>query len=598
MDNTKELVKELDKSLSDYYNGELELEAGLYFSQYQTIKKVNYYSNSKYLSGEEDMFGREKPFFNIVNAKVNFSIVATDLDTKDITILSDNEDAFDKSFLLRRELQLWMKDENFGKTLNRLGEIRARYGGVLLKKSKEEGKLKIEVVNWNSVVTDQRDILGGNIIEIHKLKEHEIVKRYKGFNGDVSLHDILKLKDKDGFITLYEMHGIFEDTLIGGNEKEYSNQYHLIAGNEGSKKFVIHSVKENELPYKYLAWREVLDRGLGYGVVEEGFQAQQWVNDARLQERQANEIGSKVVFYSDDNLLQNNILTDVENGTVLKLQQGRNIGMLNSISRNIPEFKNLITEWQNQYSQIASVFETNSGETLPSGTPFRLAAIQTQNANSLFQYRRQELGIFLREVFADWVIPYLVEKLNKEHTLVTDFSEEELKKIDEGFINKTVNEDMINQALQGAIISPEDYQANLNRASDFIGETKQKRFVKIPKDYFKDIKAKVDIITTGEQMNKAVILESLNNILSIVSANPAILENEGLSKIFYRMVEVADAGISPIDLMPSKTQQAQQAQMAQQAQQAQGAKIPEMTTQQTGSQTEAIMEASNPANIK
>jgi hypothetical protein len=38
--------------------------------------------------------------------------------------------------------------------------------------------------------------------------------------------------------------------------------------------------------------------------------------------------------------------------------------------------------------------------------------------------------------------------------------------------------------------------------------------------------------------------------------------------------------------------------MAQQAQQVQGAKIPEMTTQQTGSQTEAIMEATNPANIK
>ena len=71
-----------------------------------------------------------------------------------------------------------------------------------------------------------------------------------------------------------------------------------------------------------------------------------------------------------------------------------------------------------------------------------------------------------------------------------------------------------------------------------------------------------------------------------------------MSKIFYRMVEVADAGISPIDLMPSKTQQAQMAQQAQQAQQVQGAKIPEMTTQQTGSQTEAIMEATNPANIK
>ena len=153
--------------ISSYYNDTVSIVDGLNYSQFDTIKQIEYYVNSKYLSGNKDALGREKPFFNIINAKVNTSITATDVDTKDINVYAENPGAFDKSFLIQREVNEWMKETNFGVILNEMVEVRAKYGGLLVKKVKENGKLRIEVPEWKNIITDQVDIENGVIIERH-----------------------------------------------------------------------------------------------------------------------------------------------------------------------------------------------------------------------------------------------------------------------------------------------------------------------------------------------------------------------------------------------------------------------------------------------
>lgn len=88
--NQLKIFSELNNLLFNYNNGYITIVDGLTFSQYQTLKKIEFYTNSQYLSGNKDELGRDKPFYNIVNYRVNVAVRATDLDVKDISLTSDN----------------------------------------------------------------------------------------------------------------------------------------------------------------------------------------------------------------------------------------------------------------------------------------------------------------------------------------------------------------------------------------------------------------------------------------------------------------------------------------------------------------------------
>jgi hypothetical protein len=48
-----------------------------------------------------------------------------------------------------------MKESSFAIFLNRLGHIRAKYGGVLVKKTEEDGELKLHLPQWLDMISDQ-----------------------------------------------------------------------------------------------------------------------------------------------------------------------------------------------------------------------------------------------------------------------------------------------------------------------------------------------------------------------------------------------------------------------------------------------------------
>lgn len=580
----KRIIDATNNIIGSYYNDTVSIVDGLEYSQFETIKQIEYYINSRYLSGSKDSLGRDKPFFNIVNAKVNTSITATDVDTKDINVYAENPGAFDKSFLIQREVNEWMKENEFGITLNEMIETRAKYGGLIVKKVLENGKLRIEVPEWKNLITDQVDIVNGVIIERHYFTPSDLIKKLRAFNQNVKAEDVMKLasdqrqvgKDKTKtstkYITVYEVHGNFPKTMIDeeADEFEYSNQYHLIAGEKDQKQIVLHSAEEIESPYRYLSWRSIQGRGLGVGVVEEGFEAQMWTNDAKIKEKEVVELASRVILQTDDDKLQNNILTDLDNGSILKIQPGKQVGQLNTISGSVPQLKSIVTDWDEQYSKAASIFDTNTGNPLPANTPFRSAVLQSQNANSLFEYRREEFGLFIQSIFMDWIIPYLTNKMNTEHILASNYSAEELMQIDTAFATAEANNRFTDEVLSGKVLSSADYEAMRQRYLDFIRETKERRFLKIPEGYFKDVKTKVNVNITGEQVNKAVVLESLNNILTLAANNPNVLQDPTLSKIFGKILEVTNAGISPLSLGIGNPKATSQATMPQQAPQSVG----------------------------
>lgn len=561
------------ENIKTNYSKTIDLVQGLPFSQKNQIKTIEFYSNSKYLNGQLDELGREKPFMQILNAICDVENTAKDLDTKDIKVDADDGNHYMESFMLSKDIQVWMKEADFGKTLNDMRDMHTRYGSLLVKKCIEKDEdtgekiLKLELPEWKNTYTDQVNIIQGAIIETHWMTAVELSKMTEWKNID-QVMDKLKGSGSSKRVPIYEIRGEFSkatlkdcegDKYSSEDEKTFSYQLYYVAGNpvESGKLDTLETLvplyweDDTERVYKYLARKPRAGRAFGVGVFEEGEEAQVWTNDTVLKQYRAMEYTTKVIGQSASKKLKGrNLLTETDDGTILEHEDNKPITALTLLpSGGLQQYSNLILQWYNQLEKTTSAYAAQRGDTPPSGTPFRLQATVLQQSSSVFKTLQQEMGIFVTEIFEDWIMPYLATKLNKEHILAYDFSPEELKEIDKNFSTRQANEKAVEKILDGVIVTPEDFDAWLNGADEFIKQTKGKRFITIPKNFYKNLEAKVTINVTGEQRNKAATLESLTNILMTVSANPGLTQDPVLSQVLMRILELSGAGISPINIV-------------------------------------------------
>lgn len=572
--NSYKIYQELDEIISTYEGGSSETISGLYRSPFQIIKMCEYYSNSRYMQANaigvynKDPIGRDMPFYNIVNFRVALAKTATDLDIKDIQIISDNPKHSVHSMLLNRSAYEWMKSDHFGRTLNKMGATRPKYGGYIVKKSMENGKLNIDVVDWNKIATDLTDIMGGAIVEYHNMSPVDLKRKDGSWDN---IQDVLvaykgaKNKEKTNKIQVFEVTGEFAKSLFNDfndlpdkadDEFEYSLQKYFIA-EVGGKKYPLYSEElsgEMEDYYQYLSWEgQSLD--LGRGVIEDSEEAQVWTNDAVVNEKNAMDLAGRVGIKTNSRKLGSNIL-EHDHGKIYELGINEDINAFNLAPSALGNYQNQIEKWKVQANDATSSYNSQTGEQPPAGTPYSQTALLNQMGSKPFDYKREEWGIHLTELFEAWVIPYLIKKLRKPHTLVSNaFTDVELEMIDESIANVTVNKSLLDMVMNDQEISPELQQSMTLGAKESLKKQGKKRYIELPENYFNDIEAKVTVITTGEQKNKAVILQSLSTILTTVisSFNPntgtfGVLEDPTLKKIFDEIVELSGTGISPVSL--------------------------------------------------
>ena len=603
-------VKEL---LGDYETRQIQIVPGLFFQQHKKVQMCEFYSNSRYLTGSNagnvvggvDAMQQDRPFYNIVNFRVTLAKTATDLDVKDIQIESDDPQHYTRSMLLQHKTYEWMKETNFSYTLNDFGQKRAKYGGVILKKTMQkdeenQDELHLDTLDWRNVATDQVDIIGGALVETHywspvKLKEkegvwtlsniNEIIKASKKSKGNAAKYDQKSETHNTDDIIIREVTGILSKDLYyefagfdvePDDEFSYSLQKYFYADVQG-KCYPLYCEElkgKMEDYYRYLPWEEMPGRALGRGIIEDSEESQVWTNDAVLNEKEAMDLAGKVVIKTTSKQVGSNIL-EIDNGRIFELDAGTDLNAVNLEPAAIGEFENQIKRWQDQADQATSSYDAATGKQPPADTPYSQTALLNQVAAKPFDFRREEAGIFWSDVFNDWVIPYLVKKLYKGGLFADDYTQEELEVIDEEFATVEANKRVKPAILAGKIVTMEQYQEAIDGFKQMLKGSK--RFLQIPDGYFDDIEAKVTVMTTGEQKNKAAILQSLSTIMGDVmkSFNPqtgkfAVLEDPIMSRIFGKILELSGAGISPISLGIGKPTSSQQGQPPAPQQQPQG----------------------------
>jgi hypothetical protein len=601
MDSIYQFVK---KQRDEYRSQTIEITEGYDFSQYETLRTIELYHNSKFLTSNKDTLKREKPFYNITKFRVNVATRATDLDTKNVKVFSDDPGEYVASFLLTLKNRNWMKQSAFAVFLNRLGHVRAKYGGVLVKKTEQDGDIALHIMQWRNMITDQVDIMAGVKIERHYYTPSDLKTNVpKNWNNIDDAIDAAKKSQEasaanspsnknrtpGSYIEVFEVHGVLPTCYLAGtgdyakdygSEDEYERQMHVVVLDESNKDNVegvtLFADIEDEDPYKYLAYEEVEGRGLGVGVVEDLFEAQVWTNYSVKQKKDLLDLAGKIIYQTtDQSLAARNVLTDLEQGSIVTTAMNTSITQVSNVPTGLGGLAQLMSDWNEQAENATSTYPAILGQTPPHGTAFRLQAGLVNEASALFEYRRQEAGLFVQEIYRDWVLPFLVKQMKSAKEVVAELDPDELQMLSDKVAEHEALKFIKEQVLTGKKrdpVHPQDIEAikqavkahtiakgNRHSFNDFAG-------------LFDNWEGSIDVDTTGEQKDQREALSTLFQIFGAVAANPQILQDPTMAKIFNEIVETA--GMSPTLQQNGNGQAQGQPQQTQPPQQQQPASLP------------------------
>lgn len=563
LETVHEIVR---KAEQNYTSGPAKTGKYVDFDMYDTVETIFAYLNSKHTSGPTDALGREKPFYNIVQAAVNIWYRATDIDRKDIRFMPKRSGHVLVAFVANVLLQNWMDKTHYGQFLNRWGRTMAEYGGAITKHVEVDGELIPSVIPWNRFIPDtvqfdaipriEKFYLTPAQLRKHPLYDQSVVN---DLIDAVQSRETLDNEQKDNvseFIELYEVTGELDSRLLqekpdmGLEDKDikYRLQMHVIASVEESageqKDFTLYKGKVSKDPYDLSFLVEEEGRTLPKGAVEHLLESQWMKNHSVKLIKDTLDIASKLIFQTaDSNFVGRNVLSAIEVGDVLVHGKDMPLNRIANDKPDITALQNFGTMWETLGQTITATPDAMRGITPPASTPYSTTALITGQSNSLFELMTENKGLSIEKMVLRHFVPWMKKKLNSKEEIVAILDEAGIEEIDAIYIpagavrrfNARAKESIINGE-PVAPFDPSTEEAALRRDLSAQGN---KRFFKpdeIDSKTWKDIFEDFDwnslrVEVTNEQSDKQMVLQTLASLYTATLAVDPIKANVILGKI-------------------------------------------------------------------
>lgn len=531
------------------------------------VRTTVLYKSSQLLSGKTD----DKPVKNIIRPILNLQYRSEGFDVKDINIFVNDSQYFYKSFLIKKFHDKWARENDLDTFIDELVESYVDFGGVLVKNL---NKVRPEVVPWQTIAfCDQTDILSGPIAIKHYFSADQLLEKSEAGWGEesngatASLEDLItlsedkKIPDKTAgktndtpskYIEVYEVHGSFPESFLDdeGDPDKYSRQLHIISfykdENDNKKGLTLFKGKEKELPFKFLSRDKIHGRALGFGGAEELFEPQVWVTYDMIRMKQMLDAASKVVYKTTDAAFAaRNKTMDLDNGEILVLEDGKDIGQLDTVPRSLSLFDRSVAEWEAHAQQMGAANDALLGRSPSAGTPFKLQELITAEGHSLHEYRKGKIATFLGEIYRDWIIPYIAREVSKGQEFLATLDLDELQAVTESLLICEANKFIKERILNGELIDDAELSAYKENVKQQFLSGGNKKFIKILEGEFKGTNLEVEVNIAGKQKDLSGRVDKLVNIFRQLVANPGVLDDPRLAKVFNDILEAS--GLSPIN---------------------------------------------------
>lgn len=534
-----------------------------YFDMRATINKIDLYRSSRFLTGDSDSQNNRKYFFNILNAAAWAASKNIDMDIKDIKFVSKNGRDPLKARLYSQVFLKWAKDNHFAKFLNKMTEFLPSYGWFVAKFV--DGKVYYvpakDVYCYPGVDSIEKSPY---VIEDHKMQPSTI--RKMNWNQKDNIKEVIDAFNSSStaqYIPVKLFYGVVANQELDQkywNKKttidDYSDVYMAAALNlmtkqadssqetiSISKVLHIENTEGKKRPFKDVGYLDVDGRVMKLGIFELGFPFQERWNQIANEKNLAMKLGSKMIFQTRGKTVESNLMTDTDNGDILKIDS--EITRVSTGVDNLGVYQQEEQNIQGVFRNLSNAQEIITGESMPSGTPFRLGAMLNQNTAKLFEYILEKEAIFIKEIVEDWLVPEFEKYIKTQKEVVLQLVDDDLiTELIERDINARMNKAIKKYVLaNGRFPSEEETQVVAQRLQ---GEYNTSKMYAKMTDTLLDFEKDVNVIISGEDVNLTQKVESLTNFTQLLAQNPGILQDPVTSKLFTQLLELT--GVSPSDI--------------------------------------------------
>lgn len=492
---------------------------GYRFNQKQMLVDIELAYNSIYKTGQYDSEGQRKAFINVVRFYVQVAKKNTDIDPKNFVFTPTDystENVWGVWFT-KRQFSNWLRTTPFAKEIDDLHTDFNKYGSCVAKKVKND----IVRVPLRTIVCDQAadslidGIKGGvPLIIIHEyshiqMQDFKTWKQLEKFDGKKTVYEVYQ------YMTRRQLGELKGETV---NDESYVMTFMICApcekGKDGTKKgedeiLFIEEMKEDEFPFEEAHSEKVDGRWLGLGNVEKQLENQIARNTSANMRRRSMLWSSKKIFQTQGDSIGKNLVKNVQDGEILQVGLNGLISPVDTSSRGLNDFTQDEQIWEDNGQKQSFAFDVATGESMPSGTPFRLGAVLSNSVMSYFDHQKEIYGRFLQGLFYNQIIP-IFEKRAKDDIAIISRTDEGYNRIKDMFVSMWVNDYYTKLALS------EDYWT-----ADILGEEEVKAkaeadlkkhnelYVDLPKDLYKNAKYSINLDITGEERDVPADRETL-----------------------------------------------------------------------------------------
>lgn len=438
---------QIENELADFHNTKVRLAAiqdqnqtvrygkaepqGYFFNQEQTLSVIDLYYNSKFTRGPIDKNGQRKIFLNIGKFRCEVSSKQIDLDTKDGKFVpTDYADPW-ASIFMQKDFKEWAKDSYFGELLNECVQNFPKYGTIVLKKVNKD-VTNVPLQNLKNEQTADSLATAKYVIEEHPKMTPWEIDEMPNWNTEgltLKFDQTMDVYERYGFVPLKWLKEINRQTPSEGDELIYVDSLVITGKNPAASAqnpwHTFYASKITERPYREAHWSKQHGRWLGIGVMEDLIENQEAKNIIVNLIRRRFHWSAKVVgMTQSESVTAKNLVKDVKDGEILEVGTNGDIKLLDFASRNGPEFQQFLNEFETNSDQKAFTYEVATGESLPSGTPFRLGVVLSSATNTFFDGKRERLGLLLSRAVNDFLVPQFLKDMQNEDKVLRMFSSE------------------------------------------------------------------------------------------------------------------------------------------------------------------------------
>jgi len=588
----KNIFQQIRDERQDFLQNEIEVVPGYNFSQYNTLKKIHLYYTGNYEKGNYEEIGgilRKKVFHQLSTWRCEVATKMIDMDIKDFILVSNDKDTDWNVYILEKELKVWLKKNEMGQILNEISRLLPIYGSVVLQKTKygaEVADLRYLYIDQSAKTLNDAGYVNKRLLlnhrDMRKMGKYgwenvdEAIDKFsgkykqgydlgginQGTNSSLYWEGANVTKTQASSIPLVEVWERYGDVPLSwftnkeSDENEYVLAKYCVAGVDevsisekgvilAEEGLVLYKEQIDEIPFKEVHYNRIDGRWLGLGVVEMLFENQRRINEVKNQEARANELASIQLFQTLDDTIASNITTDLNNGDILKVKSF--LQPIPTESRNMSALKETAQEIEEHSNNLTFSRDVVSGENAPSSATLGAVQIQTQQTTAVFDYKKENIGLFLGEFIKDLVFPQIEKELNREHVFRLAGSFEELQKLRANYAKNYANQRIIEAVLQGADVTPELQQGFKELAMQEISTMGDKIWTDVEKNFFKDLDYEVDIVSTGENKNIYAQINNGNAILQALAADPTILQDPAKKQVLFKVMAAMGWHVSELE---------------------------------------------------